>query len=558
MTTCTNCSREFQITDKDLELYKKIGVPSPTHCHDCRQQRRLAWRNERFMYKRKCDFSGKDIVSMYPPDSPFKVYESDIWWSDKWDGLEYGRDFDFSRPFFEQFRELQLEVPRAALVNKQSENSQYTNHAGKNKNCYLSGCIFNSEDCYYSDWIMSSRDSIDCSYFVENNEIAYETYYAWNSYKVFFCDFIRQCSDLWFCYDCIGVKDSFMCWNLRNAKYCIRNVQYTREEYEAEIAKLFPLSIEKLQELRKEYINIKNGIAIRPVTYIINSENSIGDLLFESKNVYYSFDSIHSEDSSYLYDSIDMKDSMDAYHVGWSELTYECHAITNSTQARFSHFSYDNNYIDYCDCVHNSKNLFGCAGLVSKEYCILNKQYSRAEYEALVPKIIEHMTDSRSESFPNGEFGEFFPINFSPFAYNQGRAIEYYPITKEQAEAKGYRWSNYIPTPPALNKSIQAEDLPQTINEVDNSILTKAIICKRSGRAFRIAKGELEFYRNNNLPLPQLHPDERYSDRMAQRTPRSLWERPCTKCNSQTWTSHAPNTTAKMYCQACYKQTIYG
>lgn len=488
---------------------------------------------------------------MYPPDSPFKVYESDIWWSDKWSGLEYGRDFDFTRPFFEQFRELQLAVPRAALVNKQSENSTYTNHAGKNKNCYLSGCIFGSEDCYYSDWVMNSRDCIDSSYLIENNEIAYETYYAWNSYQVFYCDFIRQCSDLWFGFDCIGTKNSFMCWNLRNAQYCIRNKQYTKEAYENEMRKIFPLSTDKLKELREEYIQIKNETALRPAVYTVSSEASLGDLLFESKNIYYGFDSIHVEDSRYIYDAIDVKDSMDLYHVGWSELSYECHAVTNSVSARFCHFSYDNNYIDYCDCVHNSKNLFGCAGLTREEYCILNKKHSKEEYERLVPLIIEHMKKT-------GEWGEFFPINFSPFAYNQGRAQEYYPLTQETAEEKGYRWSDYTASPPPLNNQIQAKDLPKTIDQVDDSILDKTILCKKTQRPFRIIKGELAFYRNNGIPLPRIHPDERYWNRMNQRVPRSLWKRTCPNCQQDCWTSHSPETPANMVCKPCYKQVVYG
>jgi hypothetical protein len=46
---------------------------------------------------------------------------------------------------------------------------------------------------------------------------------------------------------------------------------------------------------------------------------------------------------------------------------------------------------------------------VTKEYCILNKQYTKEEYEILVPKIIEHM-----KTFPSphgrgarGEGGEW-------------------------------------------------------------------------------------------------------------------------------------------------------
>jgi hypothetical protein len=94
----------------------KYLIPSPTLCPDCRQQRRLSFRNERKLYKRKCDFSGKDIISIYSPDKPYKVYDQEIWWSDKWEALDYGKEFDFSRTAFEQFDELMKEVPRLAII----------------------------------------------------------------------------------------------------------------------------------------------------------------------------------------------------------------------------------------------------------------------------------------------------------------------------------------------------------------------------------------------------------------------------------------------------------
>jgi hypothetical protein len=59
-------------------------------------------------------------------------------------------------------------------------------------------------------------------------------------------------------------------------------------------------------------------------------------------------------------------------------------------------------------CGKGSSNLFGCIGLRGKEYCILNKQYTKEEYETLVPKIIEKMK-------ADGEWGEFFHQRISPF-----------------------------------------------------------------------------------------------------------------------------------------------
>ena len=139
--TCRHCSVPFPITDKDLEFYEKVSptfngkkysIPSPTLCPDCRQQRRLSFRNERKLYKRKCDATGRDIISIYSPDKPFRVYHQDFWWSDKWDPMEYGRDFDFGKGFFEQFGELLREVPMCQLTSEylQQENCDYTNNSG--------------------------------------------------------------------------------------------------------------------------------------------------------------------------------------------------------------------------------------------------------------------------------------------------------------------------------------------------------------------------------------------------------------------------------------------
>ena len=137
--TCRFCQSSFPITDKDLEFYEKVSpvfarkkyiIPPPTLCPDCRQQRRLSFRNERKLYKRKCDATGKEIVSIYSPDKPYTVYHQDYWWSDAWDPMGYEREFDFTRPFFEQFADLMGMVPRISLINDNgriSENCEYCN-----------------------------------------------------------------------------------------------------------------------------------------------------------------------------------------------------------------------------------------------------------------------------------------------------------------------------------------------------------------------------------------------------------------------------------------------
>ena len=93
---------------------------------------------------------GRPIITNYSPDKAYKVYDQEEWWSDQWDAMSYGKDFDFNRTFTEQFDELMHAVPHISLINKGCENSYYTNFALYQKNCYLIfGGSWYNEDCLY-------------------------------------------------------------------------------------------------------------------------------------------------------------------------------------------------------------------------------------------------------------------------------------------------------------------------------------------------------------------------------------------------------------------------
>src|SRR3989344_5060009 len=109
---CQNCKVSFEIMADDMRFYDRIKVPPPTWCPDCRFQRRALFRNERKLFWVKSGKSGKEILSLYPPEAGLVVYDEKEWWSDDWDPMKYGRDYNFSKPFFEQFYEFSKEVPR--------------------------------------------------------------------------------------------------------------------------------------------------------------------------------------------------------------------------------------------------------------------------------------------------------------------------------------------------------------------------------------------------------------------------------------------------------------
>jgi hypothetical protein len=174
------------------------------------------------------------------------------------------------------------------------------------------------------------------------------------------------------------------------------------------------------------------------------------------------------------------------------------------------------NFSFYCDNCSNCSSCFGCVGLRHKEYCIFNKQYEKAEYEALVAKIIEQIQKAC-------ERGEFFSPSLSPFGYNESMAQESFPLKKSDLPTQhGYKWSNYSTDPklPENAELLHPATIPEEERKAlvnDDSILKKVIICEESQRPFTIQKLELAFYRKMSLPLPKLHPDIRHEKRMKQR-----------------------------------------
>jgi hypothetical protein len=227
---CQNCKNDFTIEPDDFGFYEKIKVPPPTFCPHCRYIRRLLDRNEYNLYKRKCDATGKSIISIYRPEAPFPVYEQEYWKSDKFDATEYGRDFDFNRPFFEQYEELRRATPHVAMVNSSSVNSEYTNQAQNNKDCYMLVTSGNCDKSMYGSWHESTFFCSDC-YMAQKSEYCYECI---NITKCSNCAWSQDCSDcvnVYFSSDCRGCTDCFGCVGLRSKSNCWFNEQLTKEEY---------------------------------------------------------------------------------------------------------------------------------------------------------------------------------------------------------------------------------------------------------------------------------------------------------------------------------------
>jgi len=561
---CRNCQKNFVIESDDFGFYEKIKVPPPTFCPECRQQRRYAWRNERTLYRRNCDLCEKSTVTIYSPNKPYKVYCNECWWGDGWDPDSHGRDFDFSIPlrsFFEQFSELQHDVPRMALLNKNSVNSEYTNHSANNKDVYLSFCVFDGENVMYSNWVMkNSRDCMDCSMIAEKGELLFEVVDSRTSYKCQYCLFIKDCSDCLYCYDCKGCNNCFMSVNLRNKSYVFKNKQYTREEYLKKIKEYDFSSFVVREGLNKEFKDMTEHDAIHRYVVSERNVNSIGSMLFDCRNAKKVFELDKCENCKYVVGGIELKDAMDIYHAGYnSELCYELQGCTRTSNCQFCHLCYDNMNVMYSDTCQNSQNLFGCVSIKKGEYMIFNKKYSKAEYKVLKEKIIEHMKKTR-------EYGEFFPPAIAPVYYNETQGNLYVPMTEEQVLAKGLNWEYNIPGT-FRKETVSSTSIPDRIEDVPDSYLNEIFACTDCSKNYNITTNELLFLRKESIPFPRKCPNCRYKKRFDLRPPRKLWHRTCMcdkkhlhhsgKCEIEFETSYSPDRLEKVYCEKCYQQEVY-
>ena len=558
---CQNCKKDFTIESEDFNFYKKIDVPPPTFCPECRFQRRLMFKNERVLYKRPSDFTGKDIITIFSPDKLYKVYENKIWWGDNWDQYEYGMDYDSNRSFFDQFKELQQKTPWMNLiVDPNNVNSDYVNHTGSCKNSFL---IFNSDFCenvLYSVMAVSVKDSMDCI-MIGESELCYENIDG-GGFQVFFSENSNQCVNTYFLKDCLGCNDCFGCVNLRKKKYHIFNKPYLKDEYKKKIDSFNLHSFSNLEKIKKEVYNFWTKFP-RKYMYGLRNVNVTGDYTFFSKNSKNMYKARYTEDSKYCQE-ITIKSMKDCYDITeWGkhlELSYD--SLTtgdNSQKVKFCFGSWSGaQNTEYCMITPGCSNCFGCCNIKKAEYCILNKKYTEKEYFKLRDQIIGDMNkkpylDKKGRIW---KYGEFFPYDLSLFSYNESQAIQQHPMSKEEVLEKGWSWREMEPSPHKI--TMTTDQIPDSIHNINDSILDEILECSECKKPFKIVKHEFDLLKRFVFPIPRKCPDCRHMNRIGRLNPPKLWNRQCMKenCGNKFQTSYSLDRPEIVYCEKCYQNEV--
>ena len=559
---CQNCHQEFRIEPEDFQFFEKINVPAPTFCPACRLQRRLAFFNIFNLYKRPCDLCKKEFISVYHKNSPYVVYCPKCYWSDNWNVFDYGREYDFSRSFFEQFKELWHTTPvlGISIDIPAMETSPYTSHSGHLKNCYLLFHADYTEDSAYGFYQVRNKNVLDCSVIMEC-ELCYD---CQNSFKNNRCVGVRgnvtNSMDCAFLRDCDNCQNCFASANLRNKQYYIFNRPYTKEEYFKEIKKWDLGSYKTYRELSEKAHEHWKKFPPRP-KYDDFSVDYTGSYVFESKNCKECYDVSNVQDSKFMLMVAD-RPTKDCYDISsWGNNMSRCYECCNvgedASDVKFAHES-GLGLLDaeYCK-LSNGSHHFGCVSVKKGDYVILNKRYSKEEYESLRKKIIEHMgamphKDARENIYV---YGEFFPPDISPFGYNETIANDFFPLSADEIKNKGHRFFEQEKNVYAITK--HASELPDHIVDVTDTIFEETIGCENCGRGFRVIPMEISFLRNMKLPLPRMCPFCRINIKLKQWVKNlRVIPRTCDKCGAEFTTNYTKDEAPYILCKECYKAEV--
>jgi len=547
------CENKFKIEEGDIEFLKLFRVPAPNYCPTCRMIRKISNFNASRLFVNQCKASkhNESIISIFPKECPFSVYDCNYFTSDDFDPFSFGVPYRDNNSPMSQLFSLRKKFPMPSFLNRDptSINSDYSNGGKDLKNGYYVWGCYHAENVWYSVNVNKCMNVMDVRV-VTDSEFVYESIFSHHIYKSSFLYFSSNCIESMFLFDCKNCQDCFGCVNLRNTRYCVYNKKLSKEEYKEFMDSVYPLTREKISLYREKFWQLVKKLPMNGPRNIA-SENVSGVNIKNSKNLFDVIDSNHSENVRHSNSVIHHSNSMDVMFSGGNS-SFLYMDVNIGSQSSWVKFSISSKTCSNCEFIFNSKNCsncFMCFGLQNKSYCILNRQYDQEEYFRLVDEIKLEMLNS-------GEYADGVGIEFSAQAYNFSSAQDVYPLDEETILKLG----GYVAEEPESNvgniETVRYEDLPKTIGEVSNDVLTKAIICKKSGRPFKIIESELEFYRRMKIPLPDIHPSLRIKQRHILAPDGKKYKSFCKKCLINIETVFDTDGGFNFYCENCFSKEV--
>ena len=548
MKTCPVTGQTFEVTPAEMELRKKLGIEGEPSLHPIARWQILgAFWQHWALHKRKCDKTGKLIVSVFSEDCPYPVWHKDEW-------IKHAdppsTEIDLTKPVFPQMWELFRCCPIPHNVGAGNENCEYTDDWWYSKNCHLCHSGIYSEDLRYCYRIVKSRTSQFCAFSFES-ERCVDLINCHYCFSVFFAYNCWQCSDSAFLYDCRNCNHCLFCSNLRNKSYCVGNVQLTKEEYEKQ-SQAWDFRSRKVYEGAKQtFLKMLREKSWHRALFLDRCQNSSGNYLDECKDCENCFFLTGgNEDCINTFRTSTTRDSLDSVSPFQSELCFNtCMAQDDCYDVKNGYNLIQCKFMEYSAHCMQSQHCFACCGLTGKKYYIFNKAYEPEEYEKRKSEIIAAMKRT-------GEYGTFFPKHFAANVYEESLSGFYWPMTTTDGKKRGFRM---LESEEKREASAQdASHVPDRCDQADESVTKAAYWDPVARRPFQILKEDIAFAQDLKVPLPYTYYMRRLQENFRlipfDGTLRNVI---CGKCRKETQTSWPKEYDGRILCEECYLKEVY-
>lgn len=296
--------------------------------------------------------------------------------------------------FYTEFKKLVKSKPHNAVSSRAAHNCSYGDYIYYSKNAYLSYFLMDCADCYYSEYLAKCRDCVDCAY-LANGELCYECLDCNDLYNCSFLEDCHGCCDCDFCLDCIDCKNCFGCFGLRRQQFRIFNKPYAQNDWRKKVAALKKNPLQKILKILIPEFEKHPRLFARQLK---GGERSLGDYIYFSDNCYQCFNVRNTENCAYVSEILNPEfrslNNVDCDFSSSIELCYDCHDANQCNNCSFINHCSSCSDCNYCCYCYNCQDCLGCAYLTNKQYCILNRQFTRDEYFFAINKIKEELKNA--------------------------------------------------------------------------------------------------------------------------------------------------------------------
>ena len=454
-------------------------------------------------------YNNKGIISRFPDTDRVKNVIPNKKFEENRDNLlELGINYNSETGFFHSFDSLFKNIDMFNSCQYWNNiNSNFSESVLNGKNVYLTfAAISDCENVCYSISVKDNCSDVFNSLMIQPN--SQDIYFATNvssSYKVFYSRYIQNSNNIWFSTNLIGCQECIDCDNLENVSYHINNKQYPQEEY----------FIKKEEILSDKYSFLDKYTSLKIWGNNIGCGNiRKGDALFNCFDISDAKHSFNVKWGKNLIFTGWVQWVEDAYDIcgGGSPTSHDIYGVAGVSGDHVycsSHIIGSN--IFYSFYLENCSFCIGCVWLKNKQYCILNKQYTKEQWEILADKIFTQMES-------DWILWDFFPGNINPYYFNDTIAEMLWDFTKEEVESKWYMWRDEeikVDIPEWVD-IISTEELndyqwysPSGEWRINPEILKK-VIKDDKWDYYKVVQMEYDFLMKHSLPLPRLH----WMDRM--------------------------------------------